>query len=134
VARGKLGETGLENLQVIFRQELKVAGGNHFGSRPSPLMASSSSRLASASRSSAPRTCLTTSARSCVSIPMDRSRRTIPLSAVREPVPRSGPTGTAMRKAPPSTLRPVNFGRMNSARWAGMSSTFPRPAKITVGR
>jgi aldose sugar dehydrogenase len=33
VARGKLGETGLENLEVIFRQEPKVAGGNHFGSR-----------------------------------------------------------------------------------------------------
>jgi glucose/arabinose dehydrogenase len=33
VARGKLGETGLDNVEVIFRQEPKVAGGNHFGSR-----------------------------------------------------------------------------------------------------
>ena len=33
VARGELADTGLENLQVIFRQEPKVGGGNHFGSR-----------------------------------------------------------------------------------------------------
>jgi glucose/arabinose dehydrogenase len=33
VARGKLGERGLENVEVIFRQEPKVDGGNHFGSR-----------------------------------------------------------------------------------------------------
>jgi aldose sugar dehydrogenase len=32
-ARGKLGETGLEDVKVIFRQEPKVQGGNHFGSR-----------------------------------------------------------------------------------------------------
>lgn len=33
VARGKLGETGLDDVQVIFRQVPKVNGGNHFGSR-----------------------------------------------------------------------------------------------------
>ena len=33
VARGKLGESGLDNVEVIFRQEPKVEGGNHFGSR-----------------------------------------------------------------------------------------------------
>ncbi len=33
VARGKLSETGLEDVQVIFRQTPKVDGGNHFGSR-----------------------------------------------------------------------------------------------------
>jgi glucose/arabinose dehydrogenase len=33
VARGKLGEAGLDNVQVIFRQYPKVDGGNHFGSR-----------------------------------------------------------------------------------------------------
>jgi glucose/arabinose dehydrogenase len=33
VARGKLADGGLENLEVIFRQEPKVGGGNHFGSR-----------------------------------------------------------------------------------------------------
>jgi glucose/arabinose dehydrogenase len=33
VARGKLGDSGLENVEVIFRQEPKVEGGNHFGSR-----------------------------------------------------------------------------------------------------
>ena len=35
VARGRLNEalTGLENVQVIFRQQPKVSGGNHFGSR-----------------------------------------------------------------------------------------------------
>ncbi len=33
VARGKLGETGLDHVQVIFRQYPKVDGGNHFGSR-----------------------------------------------------------------------------------------------------
>ena len=33
VARGRLGDAGLENLQVIYRQQPKVAGGNHFGSR-----------------------------------------------------------------------------------------------------
>ncbi len=33
VARGKLGADGLENVEVIFRQKLKVSGGNHFGSR-----------------------------------------------------------------------------------------------------
>jgi aldose sugar dehydrogenase len=33
VARGKLGESGLEGVEVIFRQEPKVQGGNHFGSR-----------------------------------------------------------------------------------------------------
>ena len=32
-ARGKLGSDGLENVEVIFRQEPKVQGGNHFGSR-----------------------------------------------------------------------------------------------------
>jgi glucose/arabinose dehydrogenase len=31
--RGRLGVTGLEDVQVIYRQEPKVAGGNHFGSR-----------------------------------------------------------------------------------------------------
>jgi glucose/arabinose dehydrogenase len=33
VARGKLGESGLDGVEVIFRQEPKVEGGNHFGSR-----------------------------------------------------------------------------------------------------
>jgi glucose/arabinose dehydrogenase len=33
VARGRLGERGLENTQVIWRQEPKVSGGNHFGAR-----------------------------------------------------------------------------------------------------
>ena len=33
VARGKFADGGLENLEVIFRQEPKVGGENHFGSR-----------------------------------------------------------------------------------------------------
>jgi aldose sugar dehydrogenase len=33
VARARLGENRLENVQVIFRQEPKVSGGAHFGSR-----------------------------------------------------------------------------------------------------
>jgi glucose/arabinose dehydrogenase len=33
VARGKLGATALENVQVVWRQQPKVAGPNHFGSR-----------------------------------------------------------------------------------------------------
>ena len=33
VARGKLTNAGLENVQVIWRQVPKVNGGNHFGSR-----------------------------------------------------------------------------------------------------
>lgn len=32
-ARGRLGERGLENVEVIFRQEPKVSGRAHFGSR-----------------------------------------------------------------------------------------------------
>jgi glucose/arabinose dehydrogenase len=33
VARGRLGEHGLENTQVIWRQQPKVSGSNHWGSR-----------------------------------------------------------------------------------------------------
>jgi glucose/arabinose dehydrogenase len=33
VARGRLGERGLENTQVIWRQQPKVGGPNHWGSR-----------------------------------------------------------------------------------------------------
>lgn len=33
VARARLAEGGLEGLEVVFRQEPKVGGGNHFGSR-----------------------------------------------------------------------------------------------------
>jgi glucose/arabinose dehydrogenase len=33
VARGRLGETGLEDVRVIYRQRPKVSGSNHFGSR-----------------------------------------------------------------------------------------------------
>ena len=33
VARGQLGEDGLENTQVIWRQQPKVSGSNHWGSR-----------------------------------------------------------------------------------------------------
>ncbi len=33
VARGRLGETALENMQVIWRQTPKVGGRNHWGSR-----------------------------------------------------------------------------------------------------
>jgi len=33
VARGRLGASGLEGTEVIWRQEPKVGGGNHFGSR-----------------------------------------------------------------------------------------------------
>ena len=33
VARGRLGESGLENTRVIWRQQPKVNGSNHFGSR-----------------------------------------------------------------------------------------------------
>jgi glucose/arabinose dehydrogenase len=33
VARGRLGDTGLENVQVIYRQHPKVDGGGHYGSR-----------------------------------------------------------------------------------------------------
>ncbi|MDF3053738.1 MAG: hypothetical protein K0S19_1843 [Geminicoccaceae bacterium] len=33
VARGRLGKGGLENVQVIYRQQPKVSGNGHFGSR-----------------------------------------------------------------------------------------------------
>ncbi len=33
VARGKLGDGSIDNVEVIFRQLPKVSGGNHFGSR-----------------------------------------------------------------------------------------------------
>ncbi|MBA3445289.1 MAG: PQQ-dependent sugar dehydrogenase [Gemmatimonadales bacterium] len=33
VARGRLGASGLENVRVIYRQQPKVKGSNHFGSR-----------------------------------------------------------------------------------------------------
>jgi glucose/arabinose dehydrogenase len=33
VARGRLGENGLENVHVIYRQRPKVSGSSHFGSR-----------------------------------------------------------------------------------------------------
>src|SRR4029453_1345725 len=33
VARGQLGEQALQNLQLIWRQQPKVGGSNHFGSR-----------------------------------------------------------------------------------------------------
>jgi glucose/arabinose dehydrogenase len=33
VARGRLGDAGLENVQVIYRQQPKVRSGGHFGSR-----------------------------------------------------------------------------------------------------
>ncbi|HZA57364.1 MAG TPA: PQQ-dependent sugar dehydrogenase, partial [Candidatus Udaeobacter sp.] len=33
VARGRLGERGLENTQVVWRQQPKVSGSNHWGSR-----------------------------------------------------------------------------------------------------
>ncbi len=33
VARGRLGERGLENTEVIYRQQPKTGGDNHFGSR-----------------------------------------------------------------------------------------------------
>src|SRR4029453_350858 len=33
VARGKLGDGGIDNVEVIFRQHPKISGGNHFGSR-----------------------------------------------------------------------------------------------------
>jgi len=33
VARARLGDAGLEDVQVIFRQTPKVSGGNHFGGR-----------------------------------------------------------------------------------------------------
>ncbi len=33
VARGRLGDGGLENVQVIYRQQPKVSGNGHFGSR-----------------------------------------------------------------------------------------------------
>jgi aldose sugar dehydrogenase len=33
VARGRLGDSGLEGVQVIYRQQPKVSGANHFGSR-----------------------------------------------------------------------------------------------------
>jgi glucose/arabinose dehydrogenase len=33
VARGRLGDGGLEEVRAIYRQQPKVAGGNHFGSR-----------------------------------------------------------------------------------------------------
>ncbi len=33
VARGRLGDAGLENVQIIYRQRPKLAGNGHFGSR-----------------------------------------------------------------------------------------------------
>lgn len=33
VARGRLGEAGLDGVQVVYQQQPKVAGPNHFGSR-----------------------------------------------------------------------------------------------------
>ena len=33
VATGRLGEGGVENVRVIYRQRPKVSGSNHFGSR-----------------------------------------------------------------------------------------------------
>ena len=79
VARGKLTNDGLENVEVIWRQVPKVSGGNHFGSRlVFARMARCSSPLASvSSTATAPRSSPTRSARSYGSIATAPSRPTI---------------------------------------------------------
>ena len=135
VARGVLTDTGLDKVEVIFRQvPPSTAAFISARGSPSRRTANCSSRLASASSSARRRTCPTISARSYGSTRTARSRRTIPSSAKRMRGRRSGPTAIGTRKAPPYTPRPENSGRPSSVPRAATSSTFRRRARIMVGR
>ena len=104
VARGKLGDRHLENVEVIFRQKPKVSGGNHFGSRlafspDGKLFVTLGDRF-----KFGPAQDLANDIGKIVRINPDaRSPRTIPSWAKRASCRRSGPTATAMRKGRPST-------------------------------
>ena len=117
VARGKLGESGLDGVEVIFRQEPKVEGGNHFGSRlvfapDGKLFVTLGERF-----TFDPAQDLTNDLGKIVRINPDGSvpERQSLRRHVQTPVQKSGPTATAIRKAPPSIPRPASCGRPNSA-------------------
>ncbi len=136
VARGRLDGGALEDVQVIFRQQPKVSGGNHFGSRlvfarDGTLFVTLGERF-----KFEPAQDLSNHLGTIVRINADGSvpddnpvRRPSGRQAgdlVLRPPQRPG-RGSASRK-------PVGYGRWSSGRAAATSSTSPSPAATTAGR
>ena len=134
VARARLGEGRVDDVQVVFRQEPKRNAGQHFGSR---LVWGRDGSLF-----------VTTGDRGAREDAQDLSRhigkvirispegtvpRTIPSWAGTASGPRSGLTAIAISRARPSIPKPANSGRWSTAPRAVMKSTRPRPAAITAG-
>ena len=85
VARARLGASGLTDVRVIYRQQPKVMGGGHYGSRivfrrDGTIFVTQGERMNYRER---PRTSVPCSARSYASTPTARSRKTTPLSAAK---------------------------------------------------
>jgi glucose/arabinose dehydrogenase len=136
VARGRLGEEQLEEVQVIYRQQPKVEGNGHFGSR---LVFAKDGTLfvtqaiakptRSRHRGSSPG-----SASWCGSTSTAPYRRTIRLSERAGCGRRSIPTVTAACRPPPCTLRPASSGRWSTVRGAATSLIIRRRERTTAGR
>ena len=137
VARGRLGEADLEDVQVIYRQQPKVEGNSHFGSRlvfanDGTLFVTQGERqayreqaqdLGSRSRQAGahqPRRL--------------RSPRTIPSSAGAARGRRSSPTATATCRRRRCTRRRGGSGRSSTARGVATSSIIRRRGRTTAGR
>ena len=123
VPRRGLGEASLENMQVIYRQQPKVSGLNHFGSRlvfahDGSLFVTQGDRLAYREQAQD----LSSGIGKIVRINPDGSvPKTIHLLMVRGLDQRLGHTGTEISKAPRSIRRRVNFGLSSTALAAATS-------------
>ncbi len=120
VTRGRLGEAGLQDVQVIYRQQPKVSGPNHFGSRL-VFARDGSLFVTQGDTGNTHRIYPPASAKSSVSIRTVRCPKTIHLPIVKGLGQKFGHTATEISKAPRSIRRRVNFGLPSTALAAAAS-------------
>jgi glucose/arabinose dehydrogenase len=124
VGRGRLGERGLENTQVIWRQQPKVSGSNHWGSRivfrrDGTLFVTLGERFNHSEKAQ----------------DLSVRRRAITRSSTATACGRrSGRTAIVTSKPPCSIPKPISSGPWSTARAVATSSTIRKPGKTTAGR
>jgi glucose/arabinose dehydrogenase len=135
VARARLGDAGLTEVRVIFRQSPKVSGGAHFGSRIVPARDGNLFITTGDRGKGMPAQDLSVHIGKLIRIRPDGTVPSDnPFVNRKGRDPRSGPTVIAACRALRSTQKPASSGPPSTVRWAVMSSTAPRRAATTAGR
>lgn len=136
VARARLQDARLEDVRVIYRQQPKTGGGNHFGSRiafdrEGKLFVTQGDRFDQRPKVQD----LSTTIGKIVRINPDGSIPNDNPFAGREGVrPETWSYGHRSVQARPSNRKPAGSGRSSTGHGGATSSIIPRPGRTTAGR